>query len=66
MDILIAEDGFISRNLLQKMLVIWGHKVLVAEDDLEAWEPIYYDNWIITAKHNILYTPNPNFFIGSS
>jgi PAS domain S-box-containing protein len=44
MDILIAEDEFISRNLLQKMLVIWGHKVLVAEDGLEAWELFQRNN----------------------
>jgi len=38
MDILIAEDEFISRNMLQKMLEMGGHKVLVVEDGLQAWK----------------------------
>ncbi|MBW2319959.1 MAG: response regulator [Deltaproteobacteria bacterium] len=38
MNILIAEDEFISRNLLQKVLEMMGHEVLVAEDGLLAWE----------------------------
>ena len=38
MDILIAEDDFVSSRLLQKMLETLGHKVLSAEDGLEAWE----------------------------
>ncbi len=54
MDILIAEDEFISRNLQQKMLVIWEHKVLVAEDGLEAWESIYFNNCIMAAQHYIV------------
>jgi PAS domain S-box-containing protein len=38
MDILIAEDEIISRKLLLKMLENLDHKILVAEDGLQAWE----------------------------
>jgi signal transduction histidine kinase/DNA-binding response OmpR family regulator len=43
MNILIAEDDYISRNLLQKMLKAMGYSVLTAEDGREAWE-IYRKN----------------------
>lgn len=38
MKILIAEDDFVSRSLLQKTLVSWGHEVIAAEDGQEAWD----------------------------
>ena len=38
MDIIVAEDEFISRNLLKEILEMMGHNVLVAEDGLQAWE----------------------------
>ncbi len=38
MEIIIAEDNIISRKLLQKILEMQGHKTLVAEDGLQAWE----------------------------
>lgn len=38
MDILIAEDEFVSRNLLQKMIQTIGYQAVVAENGLEAWE----------------------------
>jgi signal transduction histidine kinase/FixJ family two-component response regulator len=38
MDIIIAEDEAISRNLLKEILEMMGHNVLVAEDGLQAWE----------------------------
>ena len=38
MDILIAEDDFVSRKFLQKMLEDFGHTVIVAEDGMKAWE----------------------------
>jgi sigma-B regulation protein RsbU (phosphoserine phosphatase) len=36
MNILIAEDGVVSRRILQKTLEAWGHAVTVASDGLEA------------------------------
>lgn len=38
MDIIVAEDEFVSRNLLKEILEMMGHNVLVAEDGLQAWE----------------------------
>ena len=38
MDILIAEDDFVSRKFLQKMLEEFGHTVIAAEDGMKAWE----------------------------
>lgn len=38
MDIIIAEDEVISRNLLKEILEMMGHNVLLAEDGLQAWE----------------------------
>ncbi len=38
MDVLIAEDEFITRNLLQKFIEMMGYQVLVAEDGLQAWD----------------------------
>ena len=37
MDIIIAEDEVISRNLLKEILEMMGHNVFVAEDGLQAW-----------------------------
>jgi two-component system NtrC family sensor kinase len=38
MEILIADDDGISRKVLQKALEKLGHKVLLAENGLQAWE----------------------------
>jgi PAS domain S-box-containing protein len=38
MEILIAEDNAVSRNLLKKMLANQGHRVLAAENGIKAWE----------------------------
>ena len=38
MEILIAEDNAVSRNLLKKVLAKQGHRVLVAENGIKAWE----------------------------
>ena len=38
MKILIAEDDFISRKFLEKMLLEMGHEIVSAEDGQEAWE----------------------------
>ncbi|MDY6951781.1 MAG: response regulator [Thermodesulfobacteriota bacterium] len=38
MEILIAEDDFVARSFLEKMLNSLGHACLVAEDGLQAWE----------------------------
>lgn len=38
MKILIAEDDFVSRSLLQKTLEGWGHEVNAAEDGQKAWD----------------------------
>ncbi len=38
MEILIAEDNVVSRNLLQKVLTKQGHRVLAAENGIKAWE----------------------------
>jgi len=40
MNVLIAEDDFVARRILQKMLEKLGHKVIVCEDGLTAWEAI--------------------------
>jgi PAS domain S-box-containing protein len=38
MEILIAEDNAVSRNLLKKVLANQGHRVLAAENGIKAWE----------------------------
>ena len=38
MEILIAEDDYISRNLLKKMLLEMGHEVVEAENGRQAWQ----------------------------
>lgn len=40
MEILIADDDFIARSLLKKILESLGHEVLIAEDGLQAWKLI--------------------------
>lgn len=40
MDILIAEDDFVARRILQKMLEKLGHRVIACENGLKAWEAI--------------------------
>ena len=44
MEILIAEDNAVSRNLLKKALVKQGHMVLAAEDGIKAWELFQKNN----------------------
>ncbi|HWG42644.1 MAG TPA: response regulator [Gemmataceae bacterium] len=43
MDILIAEDDQISRRMLEVTLGKWGHRVLVADDGLTAYETLNRD-----------------------
>lgn len=38
MKILIAEDDFTSRLMLQEIFVNWGYKVILAEDGEQAWQ----------------------------
>ncbi len=38
MEILIAEDDYISRNLLKKVLIEMGHDVVEAENGHQAWQ----------------------------
>ncbi|MDA8141787.1 MAG: response regulator [Desulfobacteraceae bacterium] len=38
MEILIAEDDFISRNLLKRMLTDMGHQVVEVENGRQAWD----------------------------
>jgi CheY-like chemotaxis protein len=38
MEILIAEDDYISRNLLRKVLTEMGHDVVEAENGQQAWQ----------------------------
>jgi len=40
MEILIAEDDYISRNLLKKMLVEMGHEVVETENGDQAWKKL--------------------------
>ena len=44
MEILIAEDNAVSHNLLKKVLVKQGHRVLVAENGIKAWELFQENN----------------------
>ncbi|CAB1056179.1 Two-component system sensor histidine kinase [Olavius sp. associated proteobacterium Delta 1] len=44
MEILIAEDDFVSRCFLQKILEKLGHKVVSAEDGQEAWDLFQQNN----------------------
>jgi sigma-B regulation protein RsbU (phosphoserine phosphatase) len=38
MKILIAEDDLVSRTVLSRLLVSWGHEVVVTTDGRAAWE----------------------------
>lgn len=38
MEILVADDDFISRSLIQKIIESSGHKALLAEDGVKAWK----------------------------
>lgn len=38
MEILVAEDDFIYRSLIQKIIESSGHKALLAEDGVKAWK----------------------------
>ena len=40
MKILVAEDDFTSRTILETILTRWGYTVLLASDGHEAWETI--------------------------
>lgn len=40
MKILIAEDDFTSRRILEVILAKWGYEVISASDGLEAWEQL--------------------------
>lgn len=40
MEVLIAEDDYISRNLLKKMLIEMGHEVIETENGEAAWEQL--------------------------
>ncbi len=40
MKILIAEDDFTSRRILEAILLRWGYEVISAADGLEAWEQL--------------------------
>jgi len=42
--ILIAEDDAASRALLERLLVRWGHEVVVATDGAEAWAVLQQDD----------------------
>jgi PAS domain S-box-containing protein len=44
MEILIAEDNAVSHNLLKKVLVKQGHRVLAAENGIKAWELFQQNN----------------------
>ena len=38
MKVLIAEDDYISRGIIEATLVKWGYDVIVARDGMEAWQ----------------------------
>ena len=40
MEILVAEDDFVARGFLEKLLKSLGHECVLAEDGLKAWEVI--------------------------
>nr|WP_320050484.1 diguanylate cyclase [uncultured Desulfuromonas sp.] len=44
MRILLAEDNFPYRMLLEKILVSWGYSVLVAQNGKEAWQVLQAEN----------------------
>ena len=43
MRILIAEDSFVSRRLLESALRRWGHEVIATSDGVEAWQALQGD-----------------------
>jgi signal transduction histidine kinase len=54
MRVLIADDDALSRHLLRRHVVEWGHEVVVAEDGARAWElftageyPIVISDWLM-------------------
>ena len=40
MNVLIAEDDFVARRILHRMLEKLGHQVIACENGLKAWEAI--------------------------
>lgn len=44
MKILIAEDDFTSRRILEILLLQWGYEVIVTSDGVEAWEVLQKDD----------------------
>lgn len=44
MEVLIADDDFVSSSLVQKVLESSGHKTLIAENGLKAWELVQRNN----------------------
>ncbi len=60
MQILIAEDDFIARSLLQNMLETLGHTVFVAEDGEAAWAlfqkeipPLLITDWVMPGMNGL-------------
>jgi DNA-binding response OmpR family regulator len=58
MKILIAEDDFTSRRILEILLLQWGYEVIVTSDGVEAWEvlqkedapPLVILDWMMPGK----------------
>lgn len=58
MKILIAEDDFTSRRILEILLLQWGYEVVVTSDGSEAWEvlqkedapPLVILDWMMPGK----------------
>ncbi len=58
MKILIAEDDFTSRRILEILLLQWGYEVVVTSDGIEAWEalqkedapPLVILDWMMPGK----------------
>ncbi|MHC9544302.1 MAG: response regulator transcription factor [Vulcanimicrobiota bacterium] len=58
MKILIAEDDFTSRRILEILLLQWGYEVIVTSDGSEAWEvlqkedapPLVILDWMMPGK----------------
>lgn len=44
MEILVVDDDLVTRRIIQKILETSGHKVLLAEDGLKAWELVQKNN----------------------
>ena len=44
MNILIADDDAVSRLVLKRTLLSWGHDVIAVEDGLQAWDVLQRDD----------------------